>query len=444
MMLLDTCFYAVKEASKQNADEVEAYALFEREAEVFLENNDLKQVKSHKIGGIGVRVFVKNSLGFASVNSLEKEKVLDAVNKAIKIAGVSPKDKHNGLPKKNSIHMLKGIYDSNAEGFDPADATKCATEMLKTAKSYDSRVSVDSGTFNSSVLTHALCSSNNIELEEAISVFSWDIMGMALDGNDVSNFDFQFNGTHSVKNIEVAATAEDFAKTVVKSLNARKIESLKGSMLLSPNAAHELIQSVLTFSINSNNVQKKTSKFARKVGKKVAASKLTIIDDATFADGLSAESFDREGVGHKRNVIIDKGVLKQYIYNTYTADKDRTKSTGNAAGGTTSPPTVGSTNLIFEAGNKNLSNLISEIKKGVMINRFSGNVNPVNGDFSGVVKGGHLIENGSIVCPVKEVMVAGNVFDSLKNISGLSRERKKIFDSFLPYITIEGISFTGG
>ncbi|HLE34267.1 MAG TPA: TldD/PmbA family protein [Nitrososphaerales archaeon] len=443
-MLLETCSYAVKEALKQNADEAEAYALLGKESEVFLENNDLKQVKSHKTGGIGIRVFVKSSLGFASVNSLEREKVLDAVNKAIKIASVSPKDNHNGLPKKNSVHMLKRIYDSSAEGFEPVDATKCATEMLKTAKSYDSRVSVDSGTFNSSVLTHALCNSNNIELEEMISVFAWDIMGMALDGSDVSNFDFQFNATHSVKNIDVTATAEDFAKTVVNSLNARKIDSLKGSMLLSPNAAYELIQGVLTFAINSNNVQKKTSTFAKKVGKKVASNKLSVVDDATFTDGLSAESFDREGVGHRRNVIIDKGVLKRYIYNTYTADKDRTKSTGNAAGGTTSPPSVGPTNLIFEGGNKDLDHLIGEIKNGVMINRFSGNVNPVNGDFSGVVKGGHLIEKGNIVCPVKEVMVAGNVFDAVKNISGLSRERKKIFDSFLPYITIEGISFTAG
>jgi len=443
-MLLETCSYAVKEALKQKADEAEAYASLERESEVFIENNDLKQVKSHKIGSIGIRVFVKNSLGFASVNSLEKNKVLDAVNKAIKIAQVSPKNKHNRLPEKNSVAMLKGIYDSNAEGFEPADATKFAIEMLKTAKSYDPRVSVDSGTFNSSILTHALCNSNKIELEEMISVFSWNIMGMAIDGSDVSNFDFQFNGTHSVKDIDVIATVEDFAKTVMKSLNARKIESLKGSMLLGPNAGYELIQSVLTFAINSNNVQKKISRFAKKIGKKVASNKLTVVDDATFTDGLAAESFDREGVSHKKNIIIDKGVLKRYIYNTYTAGKDRTKSTGNASGSTSSPPSVGSTNIIFERGNRDLDHLISEIKKGVMINRFSGNVNPVNGDFSGVVKGGHLIKNGSVVCPVKEVMVAGNVFDSLKNISGLSRERKKIFDSFLPYIAVEGISFTGG
>lgn len=443
-MLLDSCSYAVKEAMKQKADEAEAYALLDRESEVFVENNDLKQVKSHKSESIGIRVFVKHSLGFASVNSLEKEKILDAVGRAIKIAKVSPRDRNNALPGKNSVSMLKGIYDKNAEGFEPADATKCAIEMLKGAKSCDHRVSVDSGTFNSSVLTHALCNSNNIECEERISVFSWSIMGMALDGNDVSNFDFQFNGTHSVNGIDVVTTAGDFATTVIKSLNARKIDSLKGSMLLSPNAVYELILGDLAFAINSNSVQKKMSGFAEKVGKKVASNDLTVVDDATFTDGLAAESFDREGVGHKKNVIIDKGVLKRYIYNTYTASKDRVKSTGNASGGTTSPPSVGSTNLIIERGNNDLDDLIGEIKKGVMINRFSGNVNPVNGDFSGVVKGGHLIENGNIVCPVKEVMVAGNIFDSLKNISGLSRERKKVFDSLLPYVAVEGISFTGG
>lgn len=443
-MLLDICSYAVKEALKQKASEAEAYASLDKEAEVFIENNDLKQVKSHKTGSIGIRIFLNNSLGFASVNSLEKDKVLDAIGKAIKIAKVSPSDKHNRLPAENSVKMLKGIYDNNAEGFEPADATKYAIEMLKTAKSYDTRVSVDSGTFNSSVLSHALCNSNGIELEEMVSMFSWNIMGMAIDGSGVSNFDFQFNGTHSVRNIDVVTTADDFAKSVVKSLNARKIDSLKGSMLLSPNAASELIQDFVTFAINSHNVQKKTSKFANMIGKKVASNSLTVVDDATFTDGLAAESFDREGVGHKSNVIIDRGVLKRYIYNTYTASKDKTKSTGNASGGTSSPPSVGSTNTIFESGNRSFDTLIGEIKKGVMINRFSGNVNPVNGDFSGVVKGGHLIENGSMVCPVKEVMVAGNLFEALKNISGLSRERKKIFASLLPYIRIEGISFTGG
>ena len=444
MTLIDICSYAVKEALKQNAIEAEAYAAFDKEVEVFLENSDLKQVKSHNKGSIGVRVFVNKSLGFASVNSLDKKRVLDAVSRAIKIARVSPKDKYNELPKVRKINLLRGIYDSNAEQFHPLDATKHAVEMLKTTHSYDPRISVDSGNFNSSLITHALCNSNDAELEEKISVFSWSIMGMAIDGEDVSNFDFQFDGTHSVKKIDVTTTSKEFAKSVVSSLNAKKIDNLKGAMLLSPNAVYELMVDLITFAANSHNVQKGTSKFARKLGKKVVSSKLTVVDDATLVEGLGAESFDREGVTHNKNVLIKKGELKKYMYNTYTAKKDKTKSTGNASGSTNSPPSVGSTNIIFERGNCELNSIINEIRKGVIVNRFSGNVNPVNGDFSGVVKGGHLIENGSIKAPVREVMVAGNVFDALNNVSAISREQSKIFDSFLPYIGVEGISFTGG
>jgi PmbA protein len=443
-MLLDRCLYAVNEALKLGADEAEAYASAEREAEVFLENNDLKQVKSNNIASIGIRVFVNKSLGFASVNSLEKERVLDAASRAVKIASVSPRDKYNGLPRKNNVTMLRGVYDKNAESFEAADAAKFAGEMLKFAKSYDPRVTVDSGTFSSSIFTHALCSSNKIELEEKISIFSWNIMGMAVDGPDVSNFDFQFDGTHRVRDIDVVKTAEEFAEAVTNSLNSRRIDSLKGSMLLSPNAAYELISSVIMYSINSNSVQKKTSRFRNMIGKKVAYEKFSVIDDATFTDGLGAESFDREGVAHKGNVIIDRGVLKRYIYNTYTASKDNVKSTGNAVGSTSSPPSVGSTNILVEAGKRSLAQIIRETSNGIMINRFSGNVNPISGDFSGVVKGGHLIKNGSIVCPVREVLVAGNVFEVLKNMCDLSRERKKVFASFIPYISVENVSFTGG
>jgi PmbA protein len=88
--------------------------------------------------------------------------------------------------------------------------------------------------------------------------------------------------------------------------------------------------------------------------------------------------------------------------------------------------------------------LVSEIDKGIIISRFSGNVDPVNGDFSGVVKGGRLVMNGTIKHPVKEVMVAGNVFDALLRLNGISRERKVIYDSILPYMRFDGISFTTG
>jgi len=90
-----------------------------------------------------------------------------------------------------------------------------------------------------------------------------------------------------------------------------------------------------------------------------------------------------------------------------------------------------------------LDTLISEVDRGIVLNRFSGNVNPINGEFSGVVKGGHYIVNGEINFPVREVMIAGNVFDALTNLTGVSRERKSFSDSVLPHIRIENIAFIG-
>jgi PmbA protein len=269
-------------------------------------------------------------------------------------------------------------------------------------------------------------------------------MGMAIDGSDVSSFDFQLGGSHSVRGINVGTAATEFAENVVNSLGPRRIESFKGEMLLTPAAANEMIQEAISHSINSDAVQKKSSHFAGKVGKKVASDLLTVEDDATNVEGLGASSFDREGVPHRRNVVIDKGVLKRFLYNTYTAKKDGVRSTGNAGGSTSSPPSVSTTNFVVRPGRSSLNTLISEMKNGIIISRFSGNVNPVNGDFSGVVKGGQLVKSGTVQHAVKEVLVAGNVFEALRRLDGVSRERKVIYDSILPYMRFDGISFTAG
>ncbi len=435
---------ALREAEAHGASDAEIYAADVKESEVFIENNDLKQAKTQKASAVGIRIFLHGALGFYSINSLEPDKVRGAVYSAVKIARVSPRDKLNTLPTKSKAHRLRGIFDKNANSFEAKDATQLAGEMLKTAKSYDKRVSVDSGNFSATEMQHWIANSNGISLSERLSVFSWSIMGMAIDGTDVSSFDVQSGSTHRVRNIDVHTAANEFARTVVGSLGAKRTDSFKGEMLLTPAAAVEIVEEVVAHSINSDAVQKKSSMFAGKIGKRVAADSLSIEDDATNIDALGAASFDREGVPHRKNIVIEKGVLKTFLYSTYTAKKAGTKSTGNASGSTSSPPSVAVTNFVVRPGKSSLDGLLSEIKQGILISRFSGNVNPVNGDFSGVVKGGWLVRNGQRVHPVKEVMVAGNVFDCLNNLTGLSKERKVIGSSILPYMLFANVSFTAG
>ena len=446
-MILDLLQYAVKQAETLGASDAEAYGATNNESEVFIENNDVKQAKSQRTSSIGIRVVLDGSIGFYSTNDLAKSRIRDAAATAIKVAHASPKDRHNVFPAKSrsKSKSLRGIYDRNADSFQTLDAARMAAEMLKSAKSYDSRVSVDSGNFTAEVATHALANSNGIELKEKASVFSWSIMGMAIEDTEISSFDYQVGGSHHIKDIDVCNTATEFAQTVVKSLGTRKIEeSFKGEMLLTPMAANEMIEEVIAHAINSDAVQKKSSHFAGKIGKQVASDLLTIEDDATNVEGLNASSFDREGVFHRRNTVIEKGVLKKFLYNTHTASKDGVRSTGNAGGSTSSPPTVSTTNFLVKPMRSSLDTLVSEIDKGIIISRFSGNVNPVNGDFSGVVKGGRLVMKGTIKHPVKEVMVAGNVFEALRRLNGISRERKVIYDSILPYMRFDGVSFTTG
>ena len=440
----DLLRYAIKEAEAFGAGDAEAYAAASAESEVFIENNDVKLAKSQSTSSIGVRVLVDGSVGFYSVNSLEKSKIKDAASMAVKIAHVSPKDRHHAFPSRSKARMLLGIHDDKAESFAASDSARMAAEMLETARSYDKRVSVDSGNFNASVGTHALANSNGVDLAERASTFSWSIMGMAIEGSDISSFDFQVGGSHSVKGINVRATASEFAETVVCSLGPHRIKSFKGEMLLTPAAVNEMMQEAISHSINSDAVQKKSSHFAGKMGKHVASDLLTVEDDATNIEGLGASSFDREGVQHRRNVVIRKGVLEKFLYNTYTGRKAGVKSTGNASGSTNSPPSVSTTNFIVRPGRSSLDTLISEMKNGMMISRFSGNVNPVNGDFSGVVKGGRLVRNGTLQHAVKEVMVAGNVFEAMRSLNGVSKEQRVIYDSILPYMRFDGISFTAG
>ena len=446
-MILDLLQYAVKQAETLGASDAEAYGATNNESEVFIENNDVKQAKSQRTGSIGIRVMLDGSIGFYSTNDLAKSRIRDAAAMAIKVAHASPKDRHNVFParSRSKSKSLRGIYDRNAESFHTLDAARMAAEMLKSAKSYDSRVTVDSGNFTAEVATHALANSNGIELKEKASVFSWSIMGMAIEDTEISSFDYQVGGSHYVKDINVRNTATEFAQTVVKSLGTRKIEeSFRGEMLLTPMAANEMIEEVIAHAINSDAVQKKSSYFAGKIGKQVASDLLTVEDDATNVEGLNASSFDREGVFHRRNIVIEKGILKKYLYNTHTASKDSVRSTGNAGGSTSSPPTVSTTNFLVKPVRSNVDTLVSEIDKGMIISRFSGNVNPVNGDFSGVVKGGRLVMNGTIKHPVKEVMVAGNIFEALRRLNGISSEQKAIYGSILPYMRFDGISFTTG
>jgi PmbA protein len=444
MTILKYGEFAVHKAQQLGADEAEAFLTQGQEISVKVEANELKLATSHARDGIGIRVFRERALGFSSVNVFDEEKIEAAVRAAVSLSKASPGDEHNLLPGPQPVRQVGGLYDRTAEGFQVDAAISMAEVMLATARGYDPRVMVDSASFNAATERRAVVNSRGIKAEERASLFSYFIMGMARDGDEVSSFNYRFQSTRSAADLAVKEKAREFAEGVVASLGASKGQSFVGTVILSPNAVLDLMIQPLTFAVDANRVQKGLSRLAGMLNKQVASPLLDIKDDGLIVGGTGSASFDREGLPHTKLKVIEDGVLRTYLYNSYAAHKEGRTSTGHAMGGTRSVPTIGPTNLLVRPGDRSKEELIREVKRGILVTRFSGFPEPASGEFSGVVKGGFLIENGRLSRPLIETLVSGNLFEMLPKVSGLSRETESLGSVIAPYVRVEEMAITGG
>jgi PmbA protein len=442
--LLRVCDSAVGAALAAGADEAEAYVVRGRSIEVELQKNDIQIAKSMRADGLGIRIFKNRSLGFAFVNSFDEAGVAESIERAVGIAAAAPPDEHNGLPEPTPIRYVTGIYDDRARSYGVEEAVERAVAMLRVAHDYDPRVTVDGGGLAVQSGTRAVSNSLGVRAAEDGSVAYCVIMGMATDGDTVSSFDYQFDGTRSVSGIDPVAVARKFAENVIDSLGAVKGESFRGPVVLSPKSAAEVISYPIQFSIRASSVQKETSRLAGRLGRRVASDQVSIVDDPALDDGFATQSFDREGVAPSTLPLIESGVLRSYLYDTYTARKDGRTSTGHASGGAGSVPSVSTTNVVWQAGDTSLEDIVAGIDRGVLVTRFSGNVDPVSGDFSGSVKGGRMIRGGKLAEPLCGTMIAGNTFDLLPSITAVSSERERLFSELLPYVRMDAVSITSG
>ncbi|MEW6105780.1 MAG: TldD/PmbA family protein [Bacillota bacterium] len=440
---LELCDELVRRAKAKGADEAEVYYVRTRKLEAVFEKNDLQVPKGDTYEGVGVRVIRGARQGFAATNVLTDEATGDTIRAALAIAAASPEDPNHVLPEPSEARPVPGIYDERAESLALDDALDLGRRFVEAARGYDSRVTIDSASFVVQIGERAIVNSRGVRLSEKGSNFSCVGMGFARDGDDVSSFDVEYSGSCALADIDPEASGRRLAEKVVKALGATTIPSFKGAVIITPYAGGELIAQPIAFSASAENVQNGRSRWKGKLGASVASELLTVTDDPRIPAGVGSTSFDREGVPPEPLEIIRGGVLGHYLYNCYTARKDGVRSNGRAVGSDQTTPGVGTTNLIVAPGATSLDEMIRNIPKGLIVNRFSGNLDPVSGDFSGVVKGGHYIENGEIAKPVKEVMIAGNIYELFAHIVAVSREAVTIGDMRLPYVQLEGVSVTG-
>jgi PmbA protein len=241
----------------------------------------------------------------------------------------------------------------------------------------------------------------------------------------------------------------DFVRRLVQKLEqARNITTIRpGKMpVLFAPAGTLALGLPLSMGLNGKEVYKGTSPMKGKVGEKLFDEKITLLDDGTL-DGKSASApYDDEGEPHRRNVLVEKGVLKGFIYDLKTAASSGVASTGNAARSLFNPPDPALTNFVIQPGETALKDILSGIDQGILVEDLLGigQGNILSGAFSNPLALAFKIEKGEIVGRVKDLSIAGNIYDLLKDVEAISQETQWVYNIFqAPYILIPEMNVAG-
>jgi len=232
------------------------------------------------------------------------------------------------------------------------------------------------------------------------------------------------------------------AERALRRLGARKVKTKSVPVIFDPLVATSILEHIFE-GVNGDSVYRGASFLAGKLGEKIAASGVTVIDDGTMVGGFGTSPFDGEGVPTRRTVVIDQGVLASYLLNTYTAKKLKLKTTGNASRGLAGTPGIGPGNYFLQPGSRTPQQLIGDVREGLYVTELLGmGVNLVTGDYSRGASG-MWISNGELAYPVEEITVAGNLKDMFMNISEAADDLEFRGSVAAPTLRIDGLTVGG-
>jgi PmbA protein len=240
---------------------------------------------------------------------------------------------------------------------------------------------------------------------------------------------------------------QEAARRTLRKLGARRVPTQRVPIVFAPEVARSLIGSVFE-AASGDSIWRSASFLAGKLSERIAASNLTIVDDNTMmlptgAGGFGTSPFDGEGLPSRRTVVVEEGVLRSYLLNTYTARKLGLKSTHNASRGLAGTPGIGCGNLYLEPGTLSPEDIVRDVNAGFYVTSLMGfGTNIVTGDYSRGATG-LWIENGQLTHAVEEVTVAGKLAEMLKNVTAIGNDLVFRGAVASPTLRIDGMTVAG-
>ena len=386
---------------------------------------ELENLKEAGSRGAGLRILVGRRTGASYTSDLSPEGIGKLVQSAVELAEITTEDPHAGLPEADELGSLAGdlqLYAADVEGLETDVKVDWAKRAEEAALSFDSRIANSEGaSFDTHVGRHVFANSRGFAGEYRSSYCALAVAPVARDGDSMErdSWDTLARGFAALDTPEsVGRTA---AGRALRRLHAVKVETQKVPVVFEPRTARTLLDHIFE-AVHGMSVYRHESFLAGKLGEKIASANVTIVDDGTIPGLFGSSPFDDEGVPSRRTVVIDKGVLKSYLLNTYAARKLSLKTTGNASRGLTGNAGIGHGNFYLEKGVQTPERILAGIANGFYVTELMGfGVNAVTGDYSRGAAG-LWIRDGELAYPVSEVTIAGNLKEMLLGMETLGSD----------------------
>jgi len=456
---------AVSRALDLGATDAEAVAVESEDFGVNVRLGQVEQLTESGSRALGLRVFFADATGNRTANTstsdLSPEGVTRIIESAVGLAKVTGADPFAGLPDRdafgsNDVASL-ALYFTDVDAIAPAERIDIARRCEAAALAYDTRIQNSSGAdFDASSLHRIMVNSRGFTGEYRSSYCGFSVTPIAQDATGAMQRDFWYSSARTAKLLlspdEVGRIA---AQRALRRLGARPAKTQRCPVVFAPEVARGLMGNLLS-AADGDSIYRNSSMFSGKLGEQVAGENITMIDDGTMVfdhtlpdgtnfrvGGFGTSPFDGDGLPTCRTVVIERGILKHLMLNTYTARKLSMQSTRKASRGLAGAPGIGGGNYFLEPGTLTPEQIIADVPSGLYVLQTMGHgVNLVTGDYS-VGASGLWIENGELAYPVEQITIAGNLKDIFRNVSAIGNDLEFRGAGAVPTVRVEGMTVAG-
>ena len=425
--------FCIDLAKKLGATESNAFAMHSVSETVNFRNKKLDESDRSDNLGVTLTTYIGKKKSSISSSNLAEENIKDLIERCIETTKITPEDEFNSLPDKDLLATK--ISDLNLYDDDHI-ANDEKIEYLKEVEesAFEKKEIINTETsFSESKSNFILANSDGFLNGYKSSSFSASCVAVAKDSNNNMERDYEFTNTcHLQDMMRPSQIGIMAAKKTIQKLNPQKIESEKISIIFDRRISKGILN-VLASAISASSIARGTSFLKDKINENIFSDSINIFDKPNMTKGLGSRYFDSEGVKTEELKLVDQGILKHYLVDTYNGKKLKLKSNGRCNG---------TSNLFFEKGSISYKDLLKLNQKILYVTETIGHgSNLVTGDYS-VGANGFIVENGIFKHPVSEITIAGNFKDIFKNIT-LADDLEFKYSTNAPTMLVEGMVVAG-